>query len=196
MKKLFMALMLLIFANSYTAQAETMTPDQTAIVTLLKKMYAIDPDEFDYATFGAKYKNGDEVVAGKYDPPRQCRLLAEFLSKEAIIKEKGINSGCMTGDAGNFRYPGIDDEDLAPLTRLESLPKPHINTPVIQGDKAKVYVIFKDGRNVFYYLKNLPEGWRIYKVESRTTENWRSDIKEVRERDDIVNVFPPEKSSK
>lgn len=59
-------------------------------------MYAIDPDEFDYATFGAKHKNGEEVVAGKYDPPRQCRLLAEFLAHKAIIKEKGINQPCMT----------------------------------------------------------------------------------------------------
>ena len=196
MRKVVIFLVLLILSISSVAQAEKLTLDQSAVKVLVQKMYKIDPDEFEYATFGAKYKNGEEVVHGEHDPARQCRLLTEFLVKEAIIRKAGINQGCMTG--GYFRYPGLGSEDLSPASRIDPLPKPLIHTPAIQGDKAKVYVTFlKSGsQNVFYYLKKMPEGWRIYRVESRVNENWRSEIQEVRERDDVVYIFPPEKPHK
>ena len=186
MKKLIIMLVTFMLVISRIAEAETLTPDQALVKALIQRMYAIDREQFEAATFGAQYnKHRDKVVAGKYDPSRQCRLLGEFLVKEVVIKEKGVNQGCMTGVDGYFRYPGEDI--LGEGARETPLPKAKISTPEIQGDKARVYVTFiKSGdQNVFYYLKKLSEGWRIYKVESR-----------VHEEDTDPDVFPPEKPHK
>lgn len=183
MKKIIIAAMLLIIASGVIAQAQTLSTDQAAIKSFIKKMYAIDPDTFEYATFGAKYKNGEEVVKGKYDPDRQCRLLEEFLVKEAIIKEKR-DPTCMAG----FRYPSVDDMELSPATRYAPLPKPHINTPLVDGNKAKVHVEIQNAGDVFYYLRKEPEGWRIYRVESSENSGNPDHIEEG----DMVHVIPPE----
>lgn len=185
-------LLLVIFVSTKTVFAETLTPDQIEIKSLIKKMYAIDPDTFEFGEFGGKYKNGQVVVEGKYDPKRQCKLLEEFLIKEAIIVVKGVNQGCMTGVNGFFRYPTFDSMDLESVTRVEPLPKTEIKSPVVNGDKAKVQVIFpKIGANVMYYLKKLPEGWRIYRVESSYSS---ATIETMDEREgDKIDIFPPEK---
>ena len=123
MRKVVIFLVLLILSISSVAQAEKLTLDQSAVKVLVQKMYKIDPDEFEYATFGAKYKNGEEVVHGEHDPARQCRLLTEFLVKEAIIRKAGINQGSMTG--GYFRYPGLGSEDLSPASRIDHTQTTH-----------------------------------------------------------------------
>ena len=191
MKKLIIVVMLFILTTGLIAQAETLTPEQTAARSLIKSLYEIDPGTFEYATFGAKYRNGEEVVEGKHDPERQCKLLAKFLVNEAVIhvETKGIKRACMTITGGFIRYPSADDEELSPATRYAPLPIPHINTPAVDGDKAKVHVTFpKVGANVMYYLRKQPEGWRIYRVES--SEN--SATIETMGQGDVVNVFPPE----
>lgn len=151
-------------------------------------MYAIDPDSFDNANFGAKTKNGEVIVSGKFDPDRQCRLLADFLVKKAVIKEKK-EPGCVTN---YFRYPAVDDMELSLGTRTAPLPKHHINTPIINGDKAKVYVMLERAGNVMYYLRKQSEGWRIYRVES--SEN--DATIDTQGQGDMVRVFPPEQNPK
>jgi hypothetical protein len=184
MKKLLIGVMLFMLASPLVAQVVTLTPEQNAIKLLIKNMYAIDPDTFEYAEFGGKYKNGEVVVKGKYDPDRQCRLLADFLVKEAIIKNKRAKQGCKSG----FRYPSVDDMELSSATRIEPLPKPRINTPLVDGDKAKVHVEIPNAGDVFYYLRKMPEGWRIYRVESRENSGNPDHI----EKGDMVHVIPPE----
>ena len=189
MKRIFIVLMLLMLVSSLVAQADTLTPEQKAIIVLLKKLYTVSYAELEEDTFGAKYRNCEAVVKGKYDPDRQCVLLAEFLVNEAVIKEKGINQGCMSG----FRYPGADTMDLGPANCSPPPPAPHFNTPVVNGDKAKVHVTFpKVGTNVMYYLVKKSEGWRIYRAESSINE---ATI-ETEGQGDMVYVFPPEDQSK
>ena len=174
--------------SNHVVLADALTSDQIEIKTLIKKMYVIDPDTFEYANFGGEYKNGRVVIEGKYDPKRQCQLFAEFLVKEAIIKEKGVNQGCMTGVDGHFRYPTFDSMDLGSATRVYPLQKPQIKSPVVDGDKAKVYVKLKGAGDVFYYLRKMPEGWRIYRVEARESGENEDHI----ELGDTVSIFPPE----
>ena len=194
-EKILIALLLLLLhlLSSHAVLAETLTSDQIEIKTLIKKMYAIDPDTFEYGEFGGKYKNGKVVAEGKYDPKRQCKLLEEFLIKEAIIVVKGVNQGCMTGVNGFFRYPTFDSMDLGSVTRVDPPPQPKIKSPVVVRDKAKVHVTFpKIGANVMYYLRKQPEGWRIYKIES---SNNSATIETMDEREgDSIDIFPPEKS--
>lgn len=193
MKYLLIAFLLAMLASSFVARADTLTPEQAAIKTFIKKLYAISFNEFEAATFGAKYKNCEEIVKGKHDPDRQCRLLAEFLVKEAIIRKKGIHQGCMAGVNGYFRYPGLDGMDLSPVECADPPPVLHINTPIVNGDKAMVHVTFpKVTGDNFYYLRKMPEGWRIYKVETRENTGNPERIEES----DTVNVFPPEEQSK
>ena len=49
MKKRLMSitLLLLIFVSAKTVLADTLTPDQIEIESLIKKMYSIDPDTFE-----------------------------------------------------------------------------------------------------------------------------------------------------
>jgi hypothetical protein len=149
-------------------------------------MYTIDPDTFEYAKFDAKYKNGNKIVAGKRDPERQCKLLTEFLVNEAIIhvETKGVKRACKAG----FRYPSVDEMDLSSATRIAPPPKPYINTPLVDGDKAKVHVEIPNAGDVFYHLRKMPEGWRIYRVESRENRGNPDHI----EKGDMVHVIPPE----
>lgn len=114
MKNLLIAVMMFMLASSLVANAEVLSPQQAEIQLFLKKLYAISFDEFESGTFGAKFKNGTEVVEGKYDPDRQCQLLAKFLVKEAVIENKK-DSGCLTGAYGYFRYPSLDGMDLGSL---------------------------------------------------------------------------------
>lgn len=188
MKKILvlLALMFAMLVSTGTVLAEVLTSDQIEIKALINKMYAIDPDTFEYATFGAKYTNGERTVKGKYDPDRQCLLFGEFLVKEAIIKNKRVNQGCLTN---YFRYPAVSDMELSPDTRTSPLPKAHINTPVVNGENAKVYVNLENAGNVMYYLKKLSVGWRIYRVESSEND---ATIDTMRQ-GDVVKVFPPEK---
>lgn len=188
MKKLLIACLLIIFSCSFNVQAEALSPEQNAIKSLIQKMYAIDPDIFEYATFGAKYKNGEEIVSGKIDHNRHCQLLAEFLVPDAVIPVKNkyaAKLGCMTGADGFFRYPGVGD--LSPHNN-EAPPKHHISTPVVKGDKARVYVNLDNAGNDMYYLKKLPEGWRIHKIVSR--EN--GSTSEIIDDYDMIKIFPPE----
>lgn len=112
-------------------------------------------------------------------------LLAGFLVNEAVIKEKGINQGCMSG----FRYPGADTMELGSANCSPAPPTPHINTPVVDGNKAKVHVTFPEvGTNVMYYLRKTPDGWRIYRAESSINE---ATI-ETEGQGDMVYIFPPE----
>ena len=188
MKNTIIIVMLFIFAGSGIAHSDSFTKEQTEIKSFINKMYAIDPDTFEFGRFGAKYKNGEVIVRGKYNPDKQCQLLANFLVKEAVIEDKK-DSGCLTGDHGYFRYPGLDGMDLGSATRTETPSQPQIKTPVVDGDKAKVYVKLKGAGDVFYYLRKLPEGWRIYRVEARESGENEDHI----ETGDTVFVFPPEK---
>ena len=177
-----------VFAGAGTAHENILTTEQAEINLFIKKMYAIDPDTFEYGEFGGKYKNGSVVVEGKYDPKRQCKLLEEFLVKEAVIKEpKDVL--CMTGVHGHFRYPGLDSMDLGSATRTKSPSQPQIKTPIVDGDKAKVYVKLEGAGDVFYYLRKMPVGWRIYRVEARESGENEDHI----EPGDTVRIFPPEK---
>lgn len=62
MKKLLIAFSLILvqLINCHLVLAETLTPDQTEIELLIKKLYAANNFyEFEAGTFGAKYnKNG------------------------------------------------------------------------------------------------------------------------------------------
>jgi len=192
MKSIFIALSLVLLTNGCIANAETLTSEQMEITQLIKKLYAVSYLEFDAAVFGAKYEKCKEVVKGKYEPARQCRLLSEFLVKEAIIKEKR-DPTCMTGVGGYFRYPSLDGMDLSPVECADPPPVPHINTPAVNGSKAKVHVTFPiNGTNVMYFLKKQPVGWRIYRIES--SEN--SATIDTMSQGDTVNVFPPDAPSK
>ena len=199
MTKIFisLSLFLLQLMSSHVVLAETLTPDQVEIKSLIKKMYSIDPDTFEFGKFGGKYKNGHLVVEGKYEPKRQCKLLEEFLVKEAVIKApKDVI--CMTGIEGYFRYPDTvsSDMDLSSATRDKLPSKPQINTPSVDGDKAKVHVIFKkENANVMYYLKKQNAGWRIYRVETSRNEATMESFKTHGEGQlDRINIFPPENS--
>ena len=193
MKKIYILLVLIfvVLANTKIVLAETLTPDQIEIKSLIKKMYAIDPDTFEYARFGGKYKNGWVVVQGKHDLKRHCQLLAEFLVKEAVVKEDKTQS-CKTGNGGYFRYPAVYEMDLSSATRSSQLPKAQIKLPIVNGDKAKVYVMLERAGNVMYYLRKQSEGWRIYRVES--SEN--DATIDTEGQGDMVRVFPPEKNPK
>jgi hypothetical protein len=185
MKYLLSAFLLATLVNGCIANAETLKQEQIAIKSLIKKMYAVSFNEFEAATFGAKYKNCEEIVKGKYEPDRQCLLLTEFLVKEAVIKEKGVNQGCMSG----FRYPGLDTMDLSPLECTDPPPTPSINTPIVNGNKATVRVALKEnGSHVIYYLRKQPKGWRIYRAESSVNDA----TLETQGQGDMVYVFPPE----
>ena len=189
MKKLLFtfALIFVQLINSHIVLAELLTPDQIEIKTSLKKMYAIDPDTFEFGRFDAKYKNGEIIVRGKTNSDKQCKLLEDFLVKEAIISVEGVNQGCMTGVHGYFRYPGLDSMDLGAATRTNLPAQPQIKTPKIEGDKAKVYVKIIGAGDAFYYLRKMPEGWRIYKVEARESGENEDHI----ETGDTVRIFPP-----
>ena len=193
MKKIFMLLVLMfaMIANTKIVLAETLTPDQIDIKTLIKNMYAIDPDTFEYGEFGGKYKKGWVVVEGKIDTKRHCQLLAEFLVKEAVVKEDKTQS-CKTGNGGYFRYPNVYEMDLSSATRSALLPKAQIKLPMVNGEKAKVQVLLPMvDANVMYYLRRQPEGWRIYRVESSKNS---ATIETMDERQgDKIDIFPPEK---
>ena len=197
MKKVLMSitLLLVIFVSAKTVLADTLSQDQVEIKALIKKMYAIDPDTFEFGAFGGKYKNGQVVIEGKYDPKRQCKLLEEFLIKEAVIKEvKDIS--CMTGNGSYFRYPSLSEAYLGSSERVEPPPQPEITIPLVNGDKAKVQALLPTiDANVMYYLRKQPEGWRIYRVESSnsdaTIDNLRT--RENRSQLDKIDIFPPEK---
>ena len=189
MKKLLITFMLVLLSHSSVTLAGTLSSEQNAIKSLIQKMYAIDPDTFEYAEFGGKYKNGLMVSEGKHDPKRQCLLLEEFLVKEAVIKNEKAQS-CKTSNDGYFRYPGVSEMELSSATRDEPLPKTIIKSPVVSGDKAKIQVIFpRVGANVMYYLRKQPEGWRIYRVES-SHNSATIETKDEREGDSI-DIFPP-----
>ena len=193
MKKILVCLsfMLAMLASTGTVLAATLTPDQIEIKALIKKMYEIDPDTFEFGNFERKYKNGWVVVEGKYDSNRQCKLLEEFLVKEAVINVKGVKQGCMTGSSGYFRYPQLDTMDLGSSNRVSSPPQPKIKSPVVDGNKAKVQAVLPTiDANVMYYLRKQPEGWRIYRVESSKNS---ATIDTMDERQgDKIDIFPPE----
>lgn len=192
MKRIFISLLVVVLANGCVASADTMSTDEGAIKSLIKRMYAIAPDTFEFGHFGRKYNKCDEVVAGKYEPDRQCKLLAEFLTKEAVVKKKN-DAGCMTGVHGYFRYPGLDSMDLSSTACPPPPPTPFIGTPIVNRDKAVVHVTFpEDTGDDFYYLRKTSEGWRIYRVETRENNGNDDHI----EPGDTVNVFPPENPSK
>ena len=194
MKKLFFtfALILVQLINSHLVLAELLTPDQVEIKSLIKKMYAIDPDTFEYAEFGGKYKNGQLVTEGKHDPKRQCQLLAEFLVKEAVIKKDKAQS-CMTGNGGYFRYPLLDSMDLGSETRVSPPPVPQIKAPVIKDGTGIVQVIFPTmNANVVYYLKIQNNNWRIFRVETSRNDATVESIKKNGEGQlDKIDIFPP-----
>jgi hypothetical protein len=196
MNKILVSLALLFFQliSVHVGLAETLTPDQIEIKTLVKKMYEIDPDTFEYAEFGGKYKNGKVISEGKHDPKRQCQLLAEFLVKEAVIKKDKAQS-CMTGNGGYFRYPLLDSMDLGSETRVAPPPMPQIKTPVLNNDTGKVQVIFPTlDANVMYYLKRQNNDWRIYRVETSRNDATIESIKKNGEGQlDKIDIFPPEK---
>ena len=177
--------------SAKTVLADTLTPDQIEIESLIKKMYSIDPDTFEAKEFGGKYKNGVRLVEGKYDPDRQCKLLEEYLVKEAVIKVKRAKQGCMTGNEGYFRYPHLNSTDLISYTRVELPPKPQIKIPTVDSEKGKIQVVFpKTGANVVYYLRKQAEGWRIYRVESSHNS---ATIESLDEKSgDSIDIFPPE----
>ena len=194
MKKIFILLSLLfvIFVSTKTVLADTLTPDQIAIKTLIKKMYSIDPDTFEYAEFGGKYKNGQLVTEGKHDPKRHCQLLAEFLVKEAVIKKDKAQS-CMSGNGGYFRYPLLDSMDLGSETRVSPPPVPQIKAPVIKDGTGIVQVIFPTmNANVVYYLKIQNNNWRIFRVETSRNDATVESIKKNGEGQlDKIDIFPP-----
>ena len=197
MKKLLMLLALLFVmqVSVKTVLAETLTADQIEIKSLIKKMYEIDPDTFEFGRFGAKYKNSDVMVRGKYNPAKQCKLLEEFLVKEAVIKEvKDLT--CMTGNDSYFRYPSLSEAYLGSSERVEPPPQPEITIPLVNGDKAKVQALLPTiDANVMYYLRKQPEGWRIYRVESSNSDATIDNIRtrENRSQLDKIDIFPPEK---
>ena len=197
MKKIFMllGLLLVVFVSTKVVLAETLTPDQIEIKALIKKMYLIDPDTFEFGRFGTKYKNGDVIVRGKYNPDKQCKLLAEFLVRELVIEDEK-DSGCMTGNGSYFRYPSLSEAYLGSSERVEPPPQPEIIPPLVNGDKAKVQALLPTiDANVMYYLRKQPEGWRIYRVESSNSDATIDNIRtrENRSQLDKIDIFPPEK---
>lgn len=192
MKSIFAALFFALLVNSPVVQAESLTAEQRAIKSLIEDMYAIDPDAFEYATFGAKYNNkGERVVRGKHDADRQCRLLSKFLVKEAITKDiysddgAGENDPCMTGvEDAHFRYPGVTAEVLSSFKkRTAPVPKHYIISLIVNGNAANAQVNLEQAGYVVYYLKKLPVGWRIYRVESHES---------LPPAEDVYRIFPQE----
>ena len=197
MKKIlvYLSFMFALLANTGSVLAETLTPDQIEIKSLIKKMYEIDPDTFEFSRFGGKYKDGEVIVRGKYNPDKKCKLLEEFLVKEAVLKQPK-DVGCMSGNDGFFRYPQLDSMDLGSVTRVAPPPKPQIKSPVVNGEKAKIQVLLPTiDANVMYYLRKQPEGWRIYRVESSNSDATIENIhtRENRSQLDRIDIFPPEK---
>ena len=95
----------------------------------------------------------------------------------------------MTGaDDAHFRYPGVTVEVLSSFKkRTAPVPKHHINVPIVNGNTANVHVNLEQSGYVMYYLKKLPLGWRIYRVESHES---------LPPAEDVYRIFPREDQSK
>jgi hypothetical protein len=155
----FLTFVFLLLQSTY---AQVLNPEQKEVVQFIEKIYAVSYKHLEFGEFN-----------GKIDLKKFCELLRLFVTKETLIvkirtSEAGIiRQTCEEGYGSRFpRYPASDDDALD----AGDVPIPQIQTPIVNGNFAEVKVIlleknrdFRIGR-ALYYLKKLPEGWRIYKV--------------------------------
>lgn len=98
----------------------------------------------------------------------QILAIRKPLSQIANGNAKSSNSSKIAdGYEVPLRYPKFPDpNELMAENRSEPLPKIKVLTPEIDNDRAKVLVKISDGSMCDYFLKKLPQGWRIYKIRS------------------------------
>ena len=120
----------------------------------------------------------------------QILVLRTPLNKTANENTKSQNiSKVSAGYEIPLRYPKFPGpNELMAENRSEPLPKIRIQTPHIDNDRAKVLVKISDGSLCQYFLRKLPQGWRIYKV--RSFENPPNNLYLMKHDEDHMEEYP------
>ncbi|MDO8650691.1 MAG: hypothetical protein Q7R66_00675 [Undibacterium sp.] len=162
MKKILSILVLgLMVSLSDTCHAveknTAQTIEQKDVIKLIKELYKVKPESFEAGEFDGQ----------GYSMKKQGEMLARFFYKQSIKKRKDDITKKDNGYEVPFRYPQIPEPgDVLEVNSSGSLPHIKILTPEIDNDRAKAVVKINDNSLCHYFLKKLPEGWRIYKIRS------------------------------
>lgn len=155
----------LLLAVSACSAQEVTDPikEKQEIVSLIKALYKIKPEIYYFATF----------PNGKYSEDKLSELASKYfvndLSARRNAKSKKIDP------KGTVELPTLypleeDPNNLKADYRNEPLPKVKIETPELDGQRGKVVAKISDGSLVQFFLQKRPEGWRIYKVRTFSTD--------------------------
>lgn len=162
MKRIFFTVIFCViycFTNTgFAFEKDTIiNTDQQIIIKSIQTMYKIKPKSFEFG----------EVDGKGYSMEKEGEMLSRFFDKQILKKRKGGISKIDNEYEVPLRYPKF--EDVSSLAEINSpiIPKVKVGTPIIgEGERAKVIVNLSDGSLCQYFLKKLPQGWRIYKVRS------------------------------
>jgi hypothetical protein len=157
MKKM-LSVFVLLWVLALDVVAAPLTAEQNEVTQFIVKLYSHNGSMFEMGRFN-----------GNYNPKKHCEFLKEFLEKN--LMESNGSAGC---ESYNMRYPSLSSEDLSGPWSLDPLPRPKISTPIIDGDRASVEVMYKlqssasgaySGRTLYFLIKT-SEGWRIENADA------------------------------
>ena len=140
-----------------------LTVDQKDVIALMQSLYKIPPETFDFAEFDYDFKR----FKGNFSKSRHNELLFQYFDRKILVRSTPVTSSKSESYEVPLRYPRFPEpNELMAENRSGPLPKIKVLTPEIDNDRAKVLVKISDGSICHYFLKKLPQGWRIYKVRS------------------------------
>jgi hypothetical protein len=161
---------LALMGMSFFANAESSPAIELA--QMMKRMYSYSVHEFEY---------GRSPVTKRYDAVKNCAMLRTFFELPMLkvsddIKQCGFEHSRFAPDAGGAPIEELVNEnnDKPPVAFIQSIK--------VSGDQAQIDILFGaagapkgkvpnalDNRGrVVFYVKQLPQGWRIVnKLEFR-----------------------------
>ena len=156
---LILGLMASFSGGSFAIDKNTaLIAEQKNVIKLIMELYKVKPESFEAGEFDGQ----------GYSTKKHGAMLALFFDDK--ILKKGKKRSSLNNDFEYvlpLRYPKFPDpNELLAENRSEPLPKIRILTPEIDNDRAKVLVKISDDSLCHYFLRKLPQGWRIYKVRS------------------------------
>lgn len=163
--KPFTKLMCLGALLMLSAMAHSETNPALVLAHMMKRMYAYPTPVFEY---------GVSPITGKYDAIGNCAMLRTFFDAPMLMPSHGP-SKC---EFDHSRFP--PDITGTPVEQLvhdndDAPPIPFIQSIKVSGDEAQIDLLFgaadaptgkvPDARTnrgrVVFFLKKLPQGWRI-----------------------------------
>lgn len=158
---LWFASLLLAVSACSAQEATDPVKEKQKIVSLIKALYEIKPDTYFFAEFpkkGHSVKDHDELA-----------------SKFFLISQFTRNPASKAIPIGKLQLPSLfpledDPNNLIAENRNEPLPKVKVGVPELDGQRGKVVAKISDGSLIQFFLQKRPEGWRIYKVRTFSTD--------------------------